>query len=159
GWVTKIWRRGTQLLADLADIPSAVFDQITQRGFDNVSAEIMWDLKRNGRTFPRVLSGLALLGGEIPAVDLPPIRSAQMLGIDLFARSYSMPLDNTPTNPRDAEMALHDLALQRAHDVGCDYAEALAYTMSDPRHAALVGSYMARTSTAARRADASRELH
>jgi hypothetical protein len=75
GWVENLRRVGESLYADLVALPKKVFDAIKSRGYDAVSAEIYWDLDRNGKTFPRVLKALALLGAEIPAVDLPPLRA------------------------------------------------------------------------------------
>jgi hypothetical protein len=143
GWVKRIWREGNQLLADLGDIPAGIFDKIKQRAFDNVSAEIIWEMKRNGTIYRRVLSGLALLSGEIPAVDLPPIRDAQLLGIDLQSRKYLMPLDTTdaPASRCSTEAAIHEMALQYAHDADVDYRTALARVMTDPRNQQVTTTY------------------
>jgi hypothetical protein len=77
GWVAGIRRVGDRLLATLTDIPSQIFDAIANRRFDAVSAEIIWNLKRNGQTFRRALAAIALLGSELPAVaGLKPLRDA-----------------------------------------------------------------------------------
>lgn len=75
GWLENIRRVGTALYADLVALPKQVYDLIRSRGYDAVSAEIYWNLERNGRKFPRVLKALALLGAEVPAVDLEPLRA------------------------------------------------------------------------------------
>ena len=73
GYVDKLYRNGKKLLADFVDLPASVFTAIKQRLFDTVSAEIYWDLDRNGSNFPRALKAVALLGAEVPAVDLKPL--------------------------------------------------------------------------------------
>jgi hypothetical protein len=73
GWVENLRRMGSKLVADLVGLPERIYEAIRQRRYDRVSAEIYWDLERNGRKFPRVLKALALLGAEIPAVDLKPL--------------------------------------------------------------------------------------
>jgi hypothetical protein len=85
GWVENLRREGGVLLADLVGLPEKIFEAIKDRAFDAVSAEIFWDLERNGASYPRVLKALALLGAEVPAVDLKPLRA-------LFsADAYPMP--------------------------------------------------------------------
>jgi hypothetical protein len=75
GWVENLRREGSKLHGDLVALPQKVYDAIRDRAFGAVSAEVFWNLKRNGKTFPRALRGLALLGSEIPAVDLAPLRA------------------------------------------------------------------------------------
>ena len=75
GWVENLRRVGSSLYADLVSLPKKVYDAIKQRAYDAVSAEIFWDLERNGKKYPRVLKGLALLGAEVPAVDLQPLHA------------------------------------------------------------------------------------
>lgn len=75
GWVAALRRAGDRLVADFRDVPAAIFAKIKARAFDPVSAEIFWDLVRNGQKFKRVLKAVALLGAETPAVSgLKPLR-------------------------------------------------------------------------------------
>ena len=79
GWITKVWRKGNKLLADIDSVPDALMDMIKSRRFHNVSIEVLWDsgVEHNGRTFDRVLTAVALLGIEMPAVkDLAGLASA-----------------------------------------------------------------------------------
>lgn len=73
GWVANLKRVGDKLVGDLIDLPKKVYDSIKDRLFDTVSAEIYWNLERNGSTFRRALKAVALLGAEIPAVNLKPL--------------------------------------------------------------------------------------
>lgn len=74
GWVQNLRRAGKKLLADLVDIPEAVYREIKEKGWGPVSAEIYWDFERGGKVWPRVLKAVALLGGDIPAVaGLKPV--------------------------------------------------------------------------------------
>lgn len=79
GWITKVWREGRKLLATVADVPEAMLDLIRQGRYHNVSAEIFFDapIEVNGRKWSRVLSAVALLGVEMPAVkDLAGLAAA-----------------------------------------------------------------------------------
>lgn len=69
GWVSRVWREGKQLLGDLIDVPAKVYEAIKANLYKFTSAEIVMGLKANGREYPFVLYGLALLGAERPAVD------------------------------------------------------------------------------------------
>lgn len=72
GIVTALKRVGQRLLASFR-VPQAVADAIRSLHFPQLSSEVIWDLERNGKTFARVLKAVALLGAEIPAVDLKPV--------------------------------------------------------------------------------------
>jgi len=74
GWVENLRRMGASLMADLVELPEQLYAMIKARRYNAMSVEIYHDLERNGRTFPRVLRALALLGAELPAVDLRPLR-------------------------------------------------------------------------------------
>ena len=74
GWVDAVRRVGATLVADLVDLPKRVFEAIRDRRYDSLSAEIFWNVTRNGQKFKRALKAVALLGAQTPAVDLPPLR-------------------------------------------------------------------------------------
>ena len=68
GWVKNLRRTGNKLVCDLVNLPKKVYEAIKRRNYDRVSSEIYWDWESNGKTWPRVLKALSLLGAEIPAV-------------------------------------------------------------------------------------------
>jgi len=68
GWVDKIYRQGGKLLADFRDIPKKLYEAMKRGNYKNVSSEIYWNFKNGETFFPRVLSAVALLGADIPAV-------------------------------------------------------------------------------------------
>lgn len=78
GWVDRIYRIGDTLKADFKDIPAWVFQWVfVDHAYDQVSIEIYFNLKRDGKTFKRALKAVALLGAETPAVSgLAPLREA-----------------------------------------------------------------------------------
>jgi len=69
GWLENIRRVGDRLLADFMRVPNAVATAIENGGFRKRSIEAA----RNGvfvnKKFPFVITGLALLGENLPAVD------------------------------------------------------------------------------------------
>ena len=76
GWIRSIKRVGDVLLADFMDLSPQLLKMIKARAFDTVSAEIFWDVTRDGVKFRRVLKAVALLGAETPAVSgLAPLRT------------------------------------------------------------------------------------
>ena len=78
GWVERIYRVGDVLKADFKDIPAWIFQWVfIDHAYDQVSIEIYFNLKRDGKTFKRALKAVALLGAETPAVSgLAPLRAA-----------------------------------------------------------------------------------
>lgn len=68
GYVDRIYRQGSKLLADFKDIPRKFADLIKAGAYKRVSSEVYWNYKRGERTFPRVLKAVAFLGADIPAI-------------------------------------------------------------------------------------------
>ncbi len=79
GWIDRVWREGKKLLADVSNVPNALLDMIRGHHYHNVSAEIFPSgaIEHEGKKFGPVLSAVALLGTEMPAVkDLAGLASA-----------------------------------------------------------------------------------
>lgn len=78
GWVDRVYRVGDVLKADFRDIAEWLHHDVFKRhAYDHVSCEIYFNLKRDGKTYKRVLKAVALLGAETPAVSgLAPLRQA-----------------------------------------------------------------------------------
>lgn len=68
GWVGKVYREGTKLLADFIDLPEKVFKALDLKAYRKVSSEIYWDIKIGEKVYKRMLSAVALLGADLPAV-------------------------------------------------------------------------------------------
>ena len=68
GYISKIYKVGSKLVADFKELPKKVYDAIKRGNYKRVSSEIYWNYKANGSTFNRVLKAVALLGADIPAV-------------------------------------------------------------------------------------------
>lgn len=69
GWVTKVWISGEKLMARFTDMPAIVYEAMKKKLYRNVSIELDMDVKYKEKDFPFVLSAVALLGADIPAVN------------------------------------------------------------------------------------------
>ena len=70
GFVNKLYRKGQKLIADFVEIPKKIFDLIQNKAYSRVSSEIYWGIDiGNGETYDKLLSAVALLGSDIPAVS------------------------------------------------------------------------------------------
>lgn len=69
GWVDKLWVDGSKLMARFKDMPKVVYDAIKAKRYSKVSIELDIDVDHKGKSYPYVLSGVALLGADIPAVS------------------------------------------------------------------------------------------
>lgn len=76
GWIDDLRIDKGILFADLVDVPVPIAELIESKSYMKVSAEVMFDFFDGGKVYPRVLSGLALLGGELPAVRESGLESA-----------------------------------------------------------------------------------
>lgn len=93
GWITKVWRVGRKLLADVDSVPDALLDMIRQGRYHNVSSEIILDeIDVQGQKVRNILSAVALLGTEMPAAkDLAGLAAA------LFSVKLETGIDAKPT--------------------------------------------------------------
>lgn len=94
GWINRVWREGKKLLADIGDVPDALLDLIRQGRYHNVSAEVFapGQIEHQGRKFGHVLSAVAILGTEMPAVkDLAGLAAA------LYANQFTAGVEAEPT--------------------------------------------------------------
>lgn len=69
GWVDKVWVAGEKLMAHFTDVPQVVVDAIKKKLYKNVSVEMDVDVNHKDTNYPYVLTGVALLGADIPAVN------------------------------------------------------------------------------------------
>ena len=69
GWVSKIWREGRKLMADLS-VPDKVHALISDGFLKFVSVELLKNVKASNGEIPWVLDAVALLGTDPPAVGI-----------------------------------------------------------------------------------------
>lgn len=69
GWVEDLWVEGTQLMAKLVDVPDIVARAIKKKLYRKVSIELDFGVDHPRGKFDMVLSAIALLGADIPAVS------------------------------------------------------------------------------------------
>jgi hypothetical protein len=76
GYVERIYRQGTKLLADIKDVPRRFAELVKAGSYKRVSAEVFWDYTKNGKKYPRVLKAVSFLGADIPAItDLKAVEA------------------------------------------------------------------------------------
>ena len=69
GWVSEVWVDGTKLMAKFVDIPEVVYTAMQNKLYKHVSVELDMGVEHKGSYYTWVLSGVALLGADIPAVN------------------------------------------------------------------------------------------
>lgn len=69
GWVSDVWMDGDKLMARFTDVPDIVKQTFEKKLYRHVSIELEVAVEYKGQFFPWVLSGVALLGADIPAVN------------------------------------------------------------------------------------------
>lgn len=94
GWASEIKRVGNKLLASFKDVPEVVKKAIDKKLYKRVSAEIYSGLNIGGKKYKRVLSGVGLLGADVPEVkDLKDIE-AFFADDNQAVSTYSMDVSN-----------------------------------------------------------------
>lgn len=70
GWVDSVWVENDILFAKFTDVPDAVFSAMSNKLYRHVSIELDMAVQHAGADYELVLSGVALLGADIPAVNI-----------------------------------------------------------------------------------------
>jgi len=74
GWGRELKRIGNKLIASFSDVPRLAKQAVERKLYKRVSSEIYPELNIGGKKYKRVLSGVGLLGADIPVVkDLKDI--------------------------------------------------------------------------------------
>jgi hypothetical protein len=69
GWISNVYRVGSKILADIVDMPSKIYELVKRKAYNRISSELFVNIPIEGETYPLALKGIALLGGETPAVN------------------------------------------------------------------------------------------
>lgn len=70
GWVTAVYVKDSKLMAKFEHVPDVVRKAIEKKLYRKVSVELDIDVEHKGKKYDYVLSGVALLGADIPAVSV-----------------------------------------------------------------------------------------
>jgi len=70
GWITRLKRKGQKILVDISDVPQKLYELISKGAYKRISSEILWDYTEPStkRKYNKVLSAIAFLGADLPAV-------------------------------------------------------------------------------------------
>jgi len=68
GWISSIKRVGKKLIASFSKVPEIVYNAIQKGGYRTVSSEIFKNYTNSGKSYGKVLAGVALVGADLPAV-------------------------------------------------------------------------------------------
>ncbi|MCK5358323.1 MAG: hypothetical protein KAJ48_08000 [Elusimicrobiales bacterium] len=69
GWVDNLRKVGNDLVADFKKIPKVIYELLNAGAYRTVSAEFWQNATIDGKKYPFIFKGLALLGADLPAVD------------------------------------------------------------------------------------------
>lgn len=121
GWVDRLYIKDDKLMATFADVPQVVYDAAKARRYRKVSIELDFDVKHKGVMYPYVLTGVALLGADLPAVntlaDLHAYMTRDPLVAARKATFSAVDSQGTPHKPEGRTMAeIDDKELQALRD-------------------------------------------
>jgi hypothetical protein len=122
--VGKVWREGKKLLANFVDVPTSVFSMIQKGLYKFTSVELLSQAEFNGKQFPLVLDGVALLGAEPPAVsgldDLQRLtmsrESFKFAEALSFTRKFTAPTPEPQPDPELARLRAENARLTHERD-------------------------------------------
>lgn len=116
GWLENLRVDGQKLLADVKKVPTLVVDLIEKGAYRTRSVELAKvTSQRSGKTYDWVVSGLAWLGGKLPAVktlgDVAALYSGDVPIRRVFVETREYAVGDVVWNPRRSLQGLRD-ALQ-----------------------------------------------
>lgn len=120
GWVTKVWVEGNKLKAQFDNVPKIVKAAFDAKMYRHVSVELDVDVEHKGKKYKYVLSAVALLGADIPAVNTLADLSHYLDGGSRLAASRRMVFSTIagdlckPTEDNDMTKEELDAALAAA---------------------------------------------
>lgn len=119
GSVAKIWRVGDKILANFRDVPDELVDLIEKDRYNQVSVEVFPKYEFEGKTFKNLLTAVALLGAELPAVKGLKDLASALFEEDDFDEDqtrivYSEERDEMEKFTQEQVDALIDAALTKA---------------------------------------------
>lgn len=116
GWVQRVYRAGTRLLADL-DVPDKVAKLIDDGYLKFVSVELLKNVQVFNRTIPYVLDAVALLGADQPAVGvLKDLKASLMARRATFRASGRVTLKRESATTGDPSMTKEEVeAMLKQH--------------------------------------------
>ena len=109
GWASDLKRVGSKLIASFSDVPELVRKAIDRKLYKRVSSEIYPSLNIGGKNYKRVLSGVGILGADIPVVkDLKDIE-VFFADDNQAVNTYSMDVSNGVIIRKDNTMDNEEL--------------------------------------------------
>lgn len=132
GWVSDVWVEGSKLMAKFSDVPDVMMKAIEKKLYKNVSIELDAGVQWKQDFFKYVLSGVAILGADIPAVNVLADLTAYMKrGASAYSRTSALTFTYV-----NEEKRMTDEALKQAQDEAAALKKQLA-DMQSKQEAAL----------------------
>ncbi len=150
GFVEKLRIEGSKILANFTNVPDVLYDLIKQRRFNTVSIEMFPKTEFNGKQFKNVLTAVALLGAELPAV-----KGLKELAATLFTEEVETDFPGDKIELKEPDMpatysqeqldTLVEAAIAKAKDeVKATFTDTVA-TLTTERDTAVAGQKTAET--------------
>jgi len=70
GWITRLKKVGDKILVNIKEVPKVLYELIKNGAYKRISSEILYDYTEPStkKKYNKVLSAIAFLGGDLPAV-------------------------------------------------------------------------------------------
>lgn len=118
GWVSDVWVKDDKLIAKFESVPTIVKKAFDAKLYRHVSVELDVDVEHRGKKYKYVLSAVALLGADIPAVNTLNDLKHYLDGGERLAASrremFSTVQGNLPDEENDMTPEELDKAIDKA---------------------------------------------
>lgn len=114
GWVDSVWINDAgKLMAKFVNLPTIVANAFKNKLYRNVSIEAIFDVEHKGNKYGTVLTAVALLGADMPAVNtLSDLQTYMSAGDDIqFSSRLELSVKNGSIKIEDNDMTELEKAL------------------------------------------------
>jgi len=115
GWVSKVWVEGEKLFATFTDVPGIVKEAFKKKLYRDVSIEASFEVNHKGVDYGTVLTAVALLGVDMPAVNTLEDLKTYMTANNLAFSSHAT-FSKKPTINHSGESTMMDAKEQAEFD-------------------------------------------
>ena len=116
GWVSDVWVKDDKLIAKFESVPTIVKKAFDAKLYRHVSVELDVDVEHRGKKYKYVLSAVALLGADIPAVNTLNDLKHYLDGGERLAASRREMFSTVQGNLTDEEKDMTPEELDKAID-------------------------------------------
>lgn len=116
GWISEVWIASGKLMAKAVDVPEILYEAITKQLYKHVSVELSLGVNYKGKEIGDVLTAVAILGADVPAVNTLADLKTYMSSKGIFTEAEKVSLTAVTTDYKQRGDNTMDKELKELND-------------------------------------------